>query len=109
MIKSEGVQPTTHEPALADARLSDEDVQIESRITILGHIVRVDDHADRTMATFGHVGMRSSRWNNGDMVIGVHQETCQLARTAYDPRCALIPIDDVLDETQRLLTNGVHN
>ena len=112
VIKSEGVQITTHElQAQVDARLSDENVQIESRITILGHIVRGGRPSalDRMMATrLGHVGMRALiDGANGDMVgWSPPGDLPAGARTSeHDPRCALIPIDDVLDETRRLLTN----
>ena len=94
-----------------DARLSDETVPIESRVTILGHIVRGrrPPTLDRMMATrLGYVGMRPLiDGAKGDMVgwSPPGERPTGAGKSEHNPRYTLIPFDDVLEKTQRLLTN----
>ncbi|MCA9540514.1 MAG: 6-phosphofructokinase, partial [Myxococcales bacterium] len=110
VIKAEGVQIGTAElKDRVDARLAAQGARFETRVVVLGHVVRGGrpSAADRLMATrLGHAAVRAiMAGETGRMV--AWSPSGRLPASAVmspvDPRCALIGLDEVLAETARLL------
>ncbi len=111
VVMSEGLELTAHQlKERVDARLAAEGEQIETRVTVLGHVVRGGRPSafDRLMASrLGYVAARALidgesgvmvSWNPPSVVL---PEDAQ--RSRFDPRCYLVSLDAVLSETRNLL------
>jgi len=109
IIKAEGVQVSAEGlKSRVDAALTARAISVETRVTVLGHIVRGGrpSAADRLIATrLGHAAVRAlsegqtrvmASWSPGRLPDGARWSSA-------DPRCALIDLDDVLADTARLL------
>ncbi len=109
IIKAEGVQVSAEGlKAKVDAALAERALAVETRVTVLGHIVRGGrpSATDRLVATrLGHAAVRAladghrgvmASWSPGRLPEGA-------SWSAADPRCALVDLDEVLAETARLI------
>jgi 6-phosphofructokinase 1 len=116
IIKAEGVSVSVERmKSLVDARLRDrepgaEPSSIETRVTVLGHVVRGGRPSafDRLLGSrLGNVAVRAllqgmshkmAAWMSpGDIPAEVG------ARSPYDPHCWLVDLDAVLTETENLI------
>ncbi len=109
IIKAEGVQVSADGlKSRVDGALASRGIAVETRVTVLGHIVRGGrpSATDRLIATrLGHAAVRAlaagqtrvmAAWSPGRLPAGARWSSA-------DPRCALIDLDEVLAETARLL------
>lgn len=109
IIKAEGVQGSADDlKRKVDAALEARGLAVETRVTVLGHIVRGGrpSATDRLVATrLGHAAVRAlaegmnrvmASWSPGRLPAGA-------SWSSADPRCALIDLDEVLAETGRML------
>jgi 6-phosphofructokinase 1 len=106
VVKAEGVpmDPSALKDAV-DARISERLPLVDTRVTVLGHVVRggAPSGFDRLLgARFGHAAVRAlldgeSGFMTGHVGPGVLRPPCK-----YDPYIVLTPIDEVLAETARL-------
>lgn len=112
IIKSEGVAlPAYDLKARVDARLASMGgavAQTETRVTVLGHVVRGGSPSsfDRLMASrMGHAGVRALMAGHTRKMIAWSppRPPDSATRLPEDPRCWLVDLDDVLAETARLL------
>ncbi len=116
IIKAEGVGvPTDRLKDLVDARLRDtapgaDAAGIETRVTVLGHVVRGGRPSafDRLLASrLGNVGVRALIGGISHKMVAwmppteLPEEVGQ--RSAHDPKCWLIDLEAVLAETENLL------
>lgn len=106
ILKSEGVKIGTNElKSRVDARLEKTIADVDSRVTVLGHVVRggTPSAFDRLLAARlanaavrglvdGHTGFMS-----GWVGPGVTREPCP-----YDPYVVLVPLAEMLAETEKL-------
>lgn len=110
VVKAEGVQaPADALKRRVDAALAARGAAVETRVTVLGHIVRGGrpSATDRLVATrLGHAAVRAladgragvmAAWSPGRLPASGGEWS------KADPRCALIDLDEVLAETARLL------
>lgn len=106
VIQSEGVKLESHKLKSAiDEALSSRMPHIETRVTVLGHVVRggAPSAFDRLLASrFANAAVRAlyeghSQVMTGWMLPGQSRPAC-----SYDPYITLWPLDEVLTETQRL-------
>jgi len=112
-IKAEGIEtPTDRFKDLVDAELARRSggtaAPIETRVTVLGHVVRGGRPSafDRLLGSrMGNVAVRA-------IVDGGHRQMVAWQpldaagvgeRSAHDPYCHLMPIDEVLEATEALL------
>jgi 6-phosphofructokinase 1 len=110
ILKSEGVKASLESlKARADETLAAKGLAIETRVTVLGHVVRggAPSAQDRLMS--GRLA-RAAVWaaieGHTSVMIGWQRSAlapAQGAPSAHDPYCALVPIDAVLAETQAIL------
>lgn len=115
IIKAEGTKLTSDElkkrvDAHLNKELGDDGPIIETRVTILGHVVRGGRPSafDRLLASrLGHAGVDALlRGQNRTMVAWMLPwvpEEHIATRSPVDPYCWVVPMDEVLAETQRLL------
>lgn len=109
IIKAEGVQVSAQGlKSEVDAALGERGLAVETRVVVLGHVVRGGrpSATDRLVATrLGHAAVRAlaegqsrvmASWSPGRLPTGG-------SWSSADPRCALIDLDEVLAETARLL------
>jgi 6-phosphofructokinase 1 len=113
-IKAEGIEtPTDRLKELVDARLQSETgeelVDIETRVTVLGHVVRGGRPSafDRLLGSrMGNVAVRSLI-DGGHRQMVAWQPSLDAAdlgeRSHHDPYCHLMPLDVVLEATRELL------
>lgn len=111
IIKSEGVAlPVAELKARVDAKLKAIGVvaRTETRVTVLGHVVRGGSPtaADRLMASrLGHAGVHALLAGETRKMVawapGLKPDAA--VRSPADPRCWLVDLKDVLEETHRLL------
>jgi 6-phosphofructokinase len=106
VIQSEGVKLESNKlKGLLDEALSSRMPHIETRVTVLGHVVRggAPSAFDRLLASrFANVAVRAlhdghTQVMTGWMLPGQTQEAC-----LYDPYISLWPFAEVMTETQRL-------
>ena len=106
VIQSEGVKLESHKlKGLLDEALSSRMPHIETRVTVLGHVVRggAPSAFDRLLASrFANAATRAlfdghTQVMTGWMLPGQTREAC-----AYDPYIALWPFEEVMTETQKL-------
>lgn len=109
VIKAEGVQLSAAQlKDRVDARLSGQREAVETRVVVLGHVVRGGRPSaiDRLIGTrLGHVAVKAiaaggtrlmAAWSPGRLPTGA-------TWSPADPRCALVALDEVLAETARLI------
>ena len=111
VVMSEGLEINAHELKLrVDAHLASAGLPAETRVTVLGHVVRGGRPSafDRLMSSrLGYVGARALLdGESGCMVawdpsLRVLPEDARASR--FDPRCSLVDLGAVLAETRRLL------
>ncbi len=111
ILKSEGVEvPVEQLKAAVNARLAaagEDAIEAELRVTVLGHVVRGGRPSalDRLMASrLAHAGVLALLDGAGDQMVAWQpgRPPARATRTAVDPRCWLVPLADVLAETQAL-------
>ena len=111
VVMSEGLEITAHELKLrVDAHLASAGLPAETRVTVLGHVVRGGRPSafDRLMSSrLGYVGARALldgesgcmvAWDPSQRVL---PEDARASR--FDPRCSLVDLGAILAETRRLL------
>ena len=109
IVKAEGVQVSAAGlKERVDEAVAAKGLSVETRVTVLGHIVRGGrpSATDRLVATrLGHAAVRAlaegrtrvmASWSPGRLPEGARWSSA-------DPRCALVDLDDVLAETARLI------
>ncbi len=110
IVKSEGTRLSTDDlKARVDAAIEARGKLIETRVTVLGHVVRGGRPSafDRVMASrLGHVGVRALI--DGETLRMVAWQPsgtlpASAIRSAVDPRCYLVDLEDVLRETRAML------
>lgn len=109
VIKAEGV--AIGAPALkerVDAALAERGERVETRVVVLGHVVRGGrpSAADRLMASrLGHAAVRAFVDGEGSAMVGWSPSRLPAGSkpSPADPRVALVGLDDVIAETARLL------
>jgi 6-phosphofructokinase 1 len=115
VIKSEGVKtPVDYLKTQLDKRLAESDlpVQVETRVTVLGHVCRggVPTASDRLMSQrMGHAALRAMEYGRSDEMTAWHV----LRRPGdpepvvfeLDPYITFWPLEQVLEETARI-ANG---
>ncbi|MBL9113316.1 MAG: 6-phosphofructokinase [Myxococcales bacterium] len=106
ILKSEGVKLSTQDlKTQVDARLATTLADVDSRVTVLGHVVRggTPSAFDRLLgARLANAAVRGlddghSGFMAGWVGPGVRQEPC-----VYDPYVVLVPLDEMLAETDKL-------
>lgn len=106
VIQSEGVQlESSRLKALVDAQLAERLKHIETRVTVLGHVVRggAPSAFDRLLASrFANVAVRALLHGEDQVMTGWMLPGQSKAATSWDPYIALWPLDEVLRETARL-------
>jgi 6-phosphofructokinase 1 len=115
VIKAEGVEvPVERLKQLVDARLRAEpefaEEGPETRVAVLGHIVRGGRPTamDRILGSrLAHVAVDALLAGKSRVMAGwgpwLGKEPPGAERAAADPHCWLVPLDAVLEETERLL------
>jgi 6-phosphofructokinase 1 len=107
VVKAEGVQfDSTRLKTAVDARIAGRLPDVDTRVTVLGHVVRggAPTAFDRLLgARLAHAAMRAladghSGFMAGWLGPGITRPPCD-----YDPYVVLTPIDEVLTETARLM------
>ncbi len=114
IIVSEGMEIPTHtlkervELALNDSS-AEEDVLVETRVTVLGHVVRGGRPTafDRLLGSrLGHVGVRTLLAGESRKMIGWilpgQLPVTEAHPSEFDPYCNVINLDTVLAETARM-------
>lgn len=114
-IKSEGIEtPTDRLKDLIDARLTaatgESDADVETRVTVLGHVVRGGRPSafDRLLGSrMGNVAVRSLLDGSHRSMVAwqppVDAEQFSTLRSPHDPYCHLMALDVVLEATRQLL------
>jgi 6-phosphofructokinase 1 len=110
ILKAEGVKASLESiKKKSDERLAAKGMPVETRVTVLGHVVRggAPSAQDRLMS--GRLG-RAAAWaamdGHTNVMIG-WQASSRVSGPAtlspHDPHCTIVPIDAVLTETRALL------
>lgn len=114
-ITAEGIEtPSARLKELVDARLASETGQpysdIETRVTVLGHVVRGGQPSafDRLLGSrMGNVAVRSLAEGAHRQMVAWQPPVDAVAgigeRSSHDPYCHLMPLDVVLEATRELL------
>ncbi len=107
VIKAEGIKfDSTRLKAAIDARLSDVLPEVDTRVTVLGHVVRggAPTAFDRLLAArLTHAAVRALADGENGFMAGWLGPGITRAPCPYDPYVVLSPIDEVLAETARLM------
>lgn len=109
VIKAEGVQLGAEAlKQRVDAALSARGERVETRVVVLGHIVRGGrpSAADRLIATrLGHAAVRAIVAGDAGVMVGWSPGRLPDGAkwSSADPRCAIVGLDEVAAETRRLL------
>ncbi len=110
VVKAEGVAlDSTRLKELIDARAKERFSDADSRVTVLGHVVRGGSPSafDRLLASrLAHAAVRALADGESDKMAGWMGPGVDGPPSAYDPYIALTPLDKVLAETD-LLIRGV--
>lgn len=107
VVKAEGVKlDTAALKAAIDARVSTTLKNVDTRVTVLGHVVRggAPSAFDRLLgARLANVAMRSLADGDSDFMAGWCGPGITRAASPYDPYVVCSPLDEVLAETARLM------
>ncbi len=110
VIKSEGVRlPVDELKARVDRAIAARGAKVETRVTVLGHVVRGGRPTafDRVMASrMGHAAVRALIDDETLRMVAWRPSgglPASAARTRLDPRCWLVDLADVLTETKAML------
>jgi 6-phosphofructokinase 1 len=107
VIKAEGVKYDSQKLKEAvDARIARELPEVDTRVTVLGHVVRGGSPSafDRLLAArLAHAAVRALAEGQSGFMAGWMGPGISRAPCPYDPYVVLTPIDEVLAETARLM------
>ncbi len=106
ILKSEGVKmPTLRIKECLDERLSTRTPSIDTRVTVLGHIVRggTPSSFDRLLAArLAHAAVRALADGRSGFMAGSFGPGSVEAPCSYDPAVVLTPLEKVLSETDAM-------
>lgn len=106
ILKSEGVKIGTNElKTQVDARLSKTMKDVDSRVTVLGHVVRggTPSAFDRLLgARLANAAIRGLADGASGFMAGWVGPGITRAACPYDPYVVLVPLDEMLAETEKL-------
>ena len=111
VVMSEGLELTAHQlKDRVDSQLAAEGDPVETRVTVLGHVVRGGRPSafDRLMASrLGYVAARALIDGENEVMVAWTPPSAVLPadaeRSRFDPRCYLVSLNAVLSETRNLL------
>jgi 6-phosphofructokinase 1 len=107
VIKAEGVKYDSNQlKAAVDERIARELPDVDTRVTVLGHVVRggAPSAFDRLLAArLANAAVRGLRDGQTGFMAGWTGPGVQRKSCAYDPYVVLSPLDEVLAETARLM------
>lgn len=111
VVKAEGVDVSSQRlKKLLDARLAAADLPVETRVSVLGHVVRggAPSATDRLIAgRLGHAAVRAIEHGFSDVMCGWHvlrlPNGPQPVQFDLDPYITLWPLRTVLAETKRIV------
>jgi len=107
VVKAEGVRIESGRlKELVDARMLEALPGVDTRVTILGHVVRggAPTAFDRLLAArLAHAAMRALADGQSDFMAGWSGPGVTGAPSPHDPYVVLTPLDQVLAETARLM------
>jgi 6-phosphofructokinase 1 len=107
VVKAEGVQLDCDKLKLAlDARIARTLPDVDTRVTVLGHVVRggAPTAFDRLLAArLAHAALRALADGESGFMAGWLGPGMRRAPSPYDPYVILSPLDEVLEETARIL------
>lgn len=107
VVKAEGVRiDSSRLKELVDARMLEALPGVDTRVTVLGHVVRggAPTAFDRLLgARLANAAMRALAEGQGDFMAGWCGPGITRAPSAHDPYVVLTPLDEVLRETARLM------
>lgn len=105
ILKSEGVKLDSGRlKHLVDERLVGRYAEIDTRVTVLGHVVRGGSPSafDRMLASrLGNAAIRALCDGHTQVMAGWTQPLQRMAASPYDPHVTLWPLHEVLAETAR--------
>ncbi len=107
VVKAEGVAlDSARLKTLIDERAKDRFADADSRVTVLGHVVRGGSPSafDRLLASrLAHAAIRALADGESDKMVGWAGPGVDSPPSAYDPYVALTPLEKVLVETDLLI------
>jgi 6-phosphofructokinase 1 len=107
VVKAEGVKfDSTRLKEAVDARISERWPDVDTRVTVLGHVVRggTPTAFDRLLgARLANCAMRALAAGESGFMAGWMGPGITRAACGYDPYVVLSPIDEVLAETAKLM------
>lgn len=107
VVKAEGVKVDSNRlKSLVDERAKERFSDADSRVTVLGHVVRggAPSAFDRLLASrLAHAAIRAIADGRSDVMAGWLGPGVDSPACAYDPYVALTPLERVLSETERLV------
>jgi 6-phosphofructokinase 1 len=107
VIKAEGVKyDSLRLKEAVDARIAEELPEVDTRVTVLGHVVRggVPTAFDRLLgARLSNAAVRALADGESGFMAGWMGPSVARPPSRYDPYVVLTPIDEVLAETARLM------
>lgn len=108
VMKSEGVKiDSTRLKALVDERIAKELPDVDTRVTVLGHVVRggTPTAFDRLLAArLANVALRAIAHGQTDVMAGWWGPGIARAPVPWDPYVVLTPLQEVLAETTKLMS-----
>jgi 6-phosphofructokinase len=106
IIKAEGVKiDTAHLKKRVDERIASLLADVDTRVTVLGHVVRggTPTAFDRLLgARFGNVAIRELAAGRTDFMTGWTGPGVNAPASAHDPYVVVAPLEQVLAETDKL-------
>jgi 6-phosphofructokinase 1 len=107
VVKAEGVKlDSAALKAAVDARIKGSLPDVDTRVTVLGHVVRggAPTAFDRLLgARLANAAMRALADGHSGVMAGWVGPGVKRPPSSYDPYVALTPIDEVLEETAKLM------
>jgi 6-phosphofructokinase 1 len=107
VVKSEGVKfDATHLKRAVDERMQKEFPDVDSRVTVLGHVVRggAPSAFDRMLAArLANTAVRALYDGHSGFMTGWVGPSVHHTPSTYDPHVALVPLSEVLAETKKLM------
>jgi 6-phosphofructokinase 1 len=111
VLKSEGVKyDSSRLKEAVDARIGERWPDVDSRVTVLGHVVRGGSPSafDRLLASrLANAAVRALADGRSQVMAGWAAPAEKRAPSPYDPHVVLSPLEEVLAETERL-HSGAH-